>query len=487
MPLLLQRHFYEDKMNLLEYLENYNKKKIVPMHMPGHKRNVNLSPYLKKLYTGCDLTEIYGMDDLHSPEGILKEAMIRAGKLWNSKHSYYLVNGSTGGILAGIRACTNRGDCVLVARNCHKSVYNAIELCGLEPVYILPDMIENLPIYSSVNPMAVYNELNNNKKIKLVILTSPTYEGVISDIKKISEIAHSFNIPVLVDEAHGAHLDISPYFTGGAVKAGADVVIQSLHKTLPSLTQTGIMHLNSKLITQTQLKHQLSIFQTSSPSYLLMSSIDSCVNFIKDNSEMFQSWNENLNTFKNIVTQLEKLQILNYTKNKKDVDLFDKSKIVISTAHTSISGNELMNMLRDNYKIELEMCSGDYAIAMTSMADSRENLVLLADALVDIDRKIEKINRPHFNTSIKKLPQKDLKFFKCKNQKAEIINVRDALGRTSNEYIWIYPPGIPIITPGEIINEETLAIMQTAIDKKMNLQKTCCDTITNISVVSGYR
>lgn len=228
-------------MNLLEYLENYNKKNMIPMHMPGHKRNIELAPYLKKLYANCDFTEIYGMDDLHSPESILKEAMIRAENLWNSKHSYYLVNGSTGGILAGIRACTNRGDYVLVARNCHKSVYNAIDICGLKPIYILPNMIADLPIYSSVNPQVVYNQIEKNKKIKLVIITSPTYEGIISDIGKISEIAHSFDIPVLVDEAHGAHLDISPYFIGGAVKNGADVIVQSLHKTLPSLTQTGII------------------------------------------------------------------------------------------------------------------------------------------------------------------------------------------------------------------------------------------------------
>lgn len=474
-------------MNLLEYLENYNKKNMVPMHMPGHKRNIELATYLKKLYANCDFTEIYGMDDLHSPESILKESMIRAEKFWNSKHSYYLVNGSTGGILAGIRACTNRGDYVLVARNCHKSVYNAIEICGLKPIYILPDMIEDLPIYSSINPQMIYSQIKKNKKIKLVIITSPTYEGVISDIGKISEIAHSFDIPVLVDEAHGAHLDISPYFTGGAVKNGADVVVQSIHKTLPSLTQTGIIHLNSDIIKPEKLQQQLSVFQTSSPSYLFMSSIDNCVDFLKNNIKIFQIWSENLNIFKNKVSQLEKLQILNYTKNadvSKDVFLFDKSKIVISTAYTSISGSELMQVLRNDYNIELEMCSGDYVIAMTSIADSKENLLLLANALIDIDSKIKKTNRECFVTSIKNLPKIDVDFFSNINQETEIIDITNAVGKTSNEYIWIYPPGIPIITPGEIITGETIDIIMTAIEKKMNLQKTVCNKNTDISVIN---
>ncbi|MEE1056923.1 MAG: aminotransferase class I/II-fold pyridoxal phosphate-dependent enzyme [Acutalibacteraceae bacterium] len=475
-------------MNLLEYLENYNKKNMIPMHMPGHKRNIELAPYLKKLYANCDFTEIYGMDDLHSPESILKEAMIRAENLWNSKHSYYLVNGSTGGILAGIRACTNRGDYVLVARNCHKSVYNAIEICGLKPIYILPNMIADLPIYSSVNPQIVYNQIEKNKKIKLVIITSPTYEGIISDIGKISEIAHSFDIPVLVDEAHGAHLDISPYFIGGAVKNGADVIVQSLHKTLPSLTQTGIIHLNSDIIKPEKLQQQLSVFQTSSPSYLFMSSIDNCVNFLGNNIITFQSWNENLNVFKNKVLQLKKLQILNYTKNadiSKEVFLFDKSKIVISTSYTSISGNELMQILRNNYNIELEMCSGDYVIAMTSMADSKENLLSLANALIDIDSKIKKTNRECFVTSIKNLPKMDVDFFRNINQETEIIDITNAVGKTSNEYIWIYPPGIPIITPGEIITSETIDIIMTVIEKKMNLQKTVCNKNTDISVINS--
>lgn len=473
-------------MTLLEHLENYNNKNTTPFHMPGHKRNAQLADYLKKLGAEYDFTEIYSMDDLHDPNGIIKECQQNAEALWNSKHSYFMVNGSTGGILAGIRACTKANDRVLVARNCHKSVYNAIELCNLIPQYILPEMVIGLPFYSSVAPQSVYNALSKadetGNKISLIILTSPTYEGIISDIRQITEIAHSFNVPVLVDEAHGSHLDISPYFTNGAVKAGADVVIQSLHKTLPSLTQTAIIHLNSDIIKSAELQRQLAIFQTSSPSYLLMSSIDSCIRFVQENREMFSTWNNNLNYFKNRVEGLKNLSVLGYTK-RHNFYAFDKSKIVISTVGTSINGSTLMNILRTKYNIELEMCSADYAIAMTSIADTTENFTALANALLEIDKSITKIERNTLSATISELPPISKSISTALYSKAEQLDIYSAVGRISAEYVWVYPPGIPIITPGEIITEATVKIIETAINNNLNIQKTSSANTNRISVI----
>ncbi len=461
-------------MTLLKHLQNYNDKKVTPLHMPGHKRNVMLAEYLDIFGAEYDFTEIYSMDDLHDPQEIIKSCQQNAQALWGSKHSHFLVNGSTGGILAGIRACTKINDRVLVARNCHKSVYNAIELCNLIPKYILPDMLEKLPAYSSVNPKAVYNALKESfdkgEKISLVILTSPTYEGVISDIKSITEIAHSFGVPVLVDEAHGSHLDISKLFTNGAVRAGADIVVQSLHKTLPSLTQTAIIHFNSNIIKSEELQRQLSIFQTSSPSYLLMSSIDSCIRFVQQNKSLFNSWHENLIFFKSKIADLKNLSILSYTM-LDNYYAFDKSKIVISTAGTSINGNMLMNILRTEYNIELEMCSADYVIAMTSIADSRENLEILAEALIAIDKTICKANRDTLFTAISNLPEASKTILDALYSEAEEIYISLSIGKISAEYIWVYPPGIPIITPGEKITEDTVNIIQTAISCNLNLQK----------------
>lgn len=473
-------------MTLLKYLEDYTNTNALPMHMPGHKRNTKLASYLKKLYANCDLTEIHGMDDLHAPEGILNDCMKKAEKLWNSQHSFYVVNGSTGGILAGIRACTTYGDSILVARNCHKSVYNAIELLGLNPIYILPDILENYPIYTSINTIDVFNALKENKNIKLVVLTSPTYEGIISNIVEITKIAHSFNVPVLVDEAHGSHLDLSPYFTNGSVKGCADITVQSLHKTLPSLTQTAILHLNSDIITPQQIQRQLSIFQTSSPSYLLMSSIDSCIELITEHKELFEIWHKNLEYFKNEISKLKNLEILGYTKSgniSKEIYAFDKSKIVISTANTNINGNILMDILRTKYNIELEMCSGDYAIAMTSMADVRENLERLAKALLEIDSSIFPAKRKTIVTSISNLPTQKIVVSKAVNGNYKTINISESKGFVSAEYIWVYPPGIPFITPGEIITDEIITSISTAISNKMNLQKTISTQNSDVAVI----
>lgn len=472
-------------MKLIEYIENYTNSNALPFHMPGHKRNLEFAQYLRLLGAKYDLTEIYNMDDLHNPKGIIKHCTEKAEKLWKSECSFLLVNGSTAGILAGIRACTSYGDTILVARNCHKSVYNAIELCGLNPIYNIPKISEKLPIYTSVNPDEIRKVISRESNIKLIILTSPTYEGIISNIREICTTAHKYGIPVLVDEAHGAHLDLSEYFTGGAIGGGADIVIQSLHKTLPSLTQTAILHINSDLVSYQKIKHQLSVFQTSSPSYIFISSIDSCIELIQ-NKSLFRCWNDNLNFFRERVKYLKNLKIINYTDNineYQNIYCFDNSKIVISTSNTNINGNELSIILRKKFNIELEMCSGDYAIAMTSMADSRENIKCLANALLDIDSQISYLNRKSICANIKNLPEIVFEPSQIQNKEVVTVEVKKSFDKISAEYIWIYPPGIPVITPGEKISDETIQIINTAKNLKLNIQKTLSENLDNISII----
>ena len=263
--------------NLEERLENYFNEDYLPMHMPGHKRNIKLLG--EKLPYRIDITEIDGFDDLHHPEGIIKEIEEKAKKIYKSNKSFILVNGSTCGILAGIRSVVNYGDKVLVARNSHKSVYNAIEINCLNPIYVLPK-IDKYGINKNIKADDIENILEKNKDIKLVIITSPTYEGVLSDVKSIVNIAHKYKVPVLVDEAHGAHLSFMENSNFEALNCGADIVIQSLHKTLPALTGTAILHIKGDLVKEEDVRRELSIFETSSPSYILMSSIDECLSLI---------------------------------------------------------------------------------------------------------------------------------------------------------------------------------------------------------------
>ncbi len=474
-------------MTLGEYLKQYHNTGVIPFHMPGHKRNTDFAPYLKKLGADIDFTEIEPTDDLHHAQGILKTCMQKAEQLWGSKRSFFMVNGSTGGILAGIRACTDYGDKVLIARNCHKAVYNAIELFGLQPTYILPEYLEPYSVYGSISPEKVERILEKHTDIRLIVITSPTYEGIISDIRSLAEIAHRFHIPLIVDEAHGSHLDLSAYFKGGAVKGGADIVIQSLHKTLPSLTQSAVIHLNSEKVSAKSLQRQLSLFQTSSPSYLLMSSIDSCVELIKDKS-LFKTWYDNLLLFREKISALNKLKILGYTDEINSFSAvfgFDYGKLLISCADTPLKGNQLAELLQQEYHMDFEMSSTDTLLAMTSMADTPENLLYLAESLLAVDKKITVTEHKAYDTYIRHIPESRLSIAKaveCKTVRT--IPVSESIGSTCAEYIWIYPPGIPLITPGEVINCEITEIIKTAVCQNLNLQKTSSENNSEISVIS---
>ncbi len=424
--------------SLKQLLEQYRQQNILPMHMPGHKRNPELAPYLNHLSEQWDITEIQGFDNLHGAQGILKEAMERATKHWESDRSRFLVNGSTCGILAGIRALTKRGDQILVARNCHKSVFHAIELCGLQPVFLLPPLMKT-GLFGSLQPEQVEEKLKEYSDIKLVVVTSPTYEGVISDIFSICNIAHQRNIPVLVDEAHGAHLGFHPYFSGGAVKAGADVVVQSLHKTLPSLTQTAILHTNGSQVNAKRLDHELSVFETSSPSYLLLASIDGCMGQLRE--EYFTPWEQALKLFYQATASLKNLCILQKTKEQF---LRDPSKIVILSKNGIRLGEELRKR-----KIEPELIAPSFVLAMTGMGDTPKTLQALADALLEIDR----LNLDEMKTDplVPRLPQLVMLPEQALEQEFEFIPPNKAKGRISAEYIWAYPPGIPLLIPGEQI------------------------------------
>ena len=463
---------------LEEELENYFDENYLPMHMPGHKRNIKLLG--EKLPYKIDITEIEGFDDLHHPEGIIKEIEEKAKKIYKSKKSFILVNGSTCGILAGIRSVVNYGDKVLVARNSHKSVYNAIEINCLNPIYVLPK-IDKYGINKNIKADDIENILEKNKDIKLVIITSPTYEGVLSDVKSIVNIAHKYKVPVLVDEAHGAHLSFMENSNFEALNCGADIVIQSLHKTLPALTGTAILHIKGDLVKEEDVRRELSIFETSSPSYILMSSIDECLDLIERNGEkLFLDYQENLKYFYNEAKALKKLKVLGNELLEKN--LYDFGKIVVITKNTNVTGKELSDILRKDYKIEVEMSSNYYIIAMTSICDSKESFERLLNALKEIDLKLEEVEDNTVSYKIQ-LPKKEMTIneaLESKNFKLE--NYKNLEGKISKEYIFAYPPGIPIITPGEVFDKNIINIIESYIKSNIELISTF-NKFPNIKIV----
>lgn len=463
---------------LYDKLKNYSKSGIYPFHMPGHKRTditeEGIIPY------NIDITEIHDFDNLHSPNGVIDEIQKKAAKLYNAKNAFILINGSTGGILSAIRSMTNQGDKILMARNCHKSVYNSAELLNLNADYIFPDTDSRYNILTSVSTCDIEDKLTkHNDEIRLVIITSPTYEGVVSDIKSISEICHKHGAKLLVDEAHGAHFPFSDNFPDEALNCGADAAVLSLHKTLPSLTQTALLITNDSEISEI-LAENLAVFETSSPSYILMSSIEKCLDFCENSKDKFKEYCCNLKTVR------EKLENLKYLKiyNKSDTDFdYDIGKIVISTANTNISGTKLAEILRNNYQIETEMAYSDYVIAMTSVCDTEKGFNMLSDALISIDSELSK------GADTERVPLKNLytgkNFNACELYKfnKETIPFQNSEFRTSAEYIWAYPPGIPLIVPGEIISKELINYIEYLSACKVEIMSTKGGMTNYISVV----
>lgn len=443
-------------MDLYNHLLQYKKEGYYPMHMPGHKRNLGFvmdNPY------SIDITEIEGFDNLHEAEGILLQSMEQAANVFKTKQSYFLINGSTSGILAGISACTQKGDKIMMARNSHKAVYNAVYLRELEPVYLYPSMDESSGIAGSINANEVKRILQQNEDIKLIVITSPSYEGVISDIKEIAKIAHRYKVPLLVDEAHGAHLSFHDSFPKSSIALGADIVIQSIHKTLPAFTQTAILHRNSDLVREEELKRYLSIYQTSSPSYILMAGITNCINFLeKDATIAFEEYVKNLDSFYSQVSSLESIKVWQPCLNEFCYQR-DPSKIIVMSNCKELTGVKLYEILLNKYKIQVEMTSKNYVLCMTSVCDTKEGFSRLLHALYEIDEEYKAYgNLFHLEPKYIDFIQPEIRQLHsaCVDAKRKQIKLMDSLNQIAAEYVYLYPPGIPILVPGEVITKEVL-------------------------------
>ncbi len=437
---------------LYDKLLEYSKTDYYPMHMPGHKRNTELlsmvNPY------AIDITEIEGFDNLHQAEGVLLELGSRLQALYKAGRSYPLVNGSTVGILAGISALTDRGSQILMARNCHKAVYHAVLLRGLEPIYLYPEFIPEESIYGGLKASQVEELLITHQGVKLVVITSPTYEGVVSDIRAIAEVTHKAGALLLVDEAHGAHFGFHEAFPQSAVTQGADVVIQSLHKTLPAFTQSAVLHSNICRY-NLQIEQYLAIYESSSPSYLLMAGMDRCVSLLEGHAkELFDAYYDKLQRFRNSVRTLKNIRLLDRSlAGCAGVYELDPSKLVLRVGGSGLTGPELFRRLRTEYHIVLELEAGDYVLGMTSICDTEEGFERLGRALTEIDSKITgSIGTKRTQHSEVSKPGRVMKPQEAAEQPSEEIPLFGSLNRISAEFIGIYPPGIPMVVPGEVID-----------------------------------
>ena len=456
---------------LYDRLSAYQASDYYGFHMPGHKRQ---SSWGENLPFGIDITEIEGFDDLHHAEGILKEAQELTARVYGAEESRFLVNGSTVGILSAILGCTKKGDKILFARQCHKSVYHAVYLNELNPVYLYPEFDENLHLNTYISVSAVKTALMEQSDIRAVVIVSPTYDGVISDIKGIAEVVHAYGIPLIVDEAHGAHLGFHPYFDENALAKGADVVIHSVHKTLPSLTQTALLHVQGEIADRRRIFRYLDMLQSSSPSYVLMASIDNCVHLLAEKrDEMFVPYVKRLQKVRAELKQMKYLKLL-------ETEHYDWSKIVVSAKGVGLSGRELYRILRVKYHLQMEMAAGTYVIAMTSVSDTEEGFRRLTEALLEIDQEIGSANaqivqmndeehtaweqEDAAEDAMGRLPvnpqiMNSAQAMNVELKETEMVLWEESVGRIAVEYAYLYPPGSPLIVPGERVTEETVSLL----------------------------
>lgn len=436
-------------------LEQYSKSDYYPFHMPGHKRAAveHGNPY------EVDITEIEGFDNLHHAEGILKEAQKRAAELYGARQSFYLVNGSTCGILAAISSSVSFGGRILMARNSHKAAYHAVLLRHLQVEYLYPKVMQ-VGIQGAITPEQVEEAWQEQGPFEAVFVTSPTYDGVVSDIEKIAEIVHAHGAILIVDEAHGAHFGFGKKFPISSVKKGADLVIQSLHKTLPSFTQTALLHLCSKRVSEDLVQRYLGIYQTSSPSYVFMGGMDRCMRLLQEQGqELFAAYEKRLERFYEETADLRHLRILNRTEAqqcKKAGELYDwdYGKILIFTGKSSCSGEALYERLLQEYHLQMEMCTASYVTAMTSIFDSTEGFARLSKALHEVDASLAEFEtesaRQNFIQQLYRPLCTAVSMYEAMEEMETVrLPFGEAEGRISAEFLYLYPPGIPIVVPGE--------------------------------------
>ena len=437
-----------DEKLLLDRLNDYAALDVLPMHMPGHKRNTERYSWLKELGGGLDITEIRDFDDVVEIRSI---PQVR---------SFLCMNGSTGGILAAVRTAVGPGDLLLMARNCHKAVYHAAEICGARVEYLLPDWDAEWGIFSRVRPETVKTALESLTRTgsslpAAVVITSPTYEGDVSDITAIAKICRESGVPLIVDEAHGAHFGL-PGFPESAISCGADAVIQSLHKTLPSPTQTAVVHCSGRLIDGDELRRQLLIFQTSSPSFLLMGAAEKAIAHVKEHgAEEAAAWLRRIDQVKKAVEALPALKL-------RQTD--DPSKLLVGTG---LSGGEWMDRLRRTYRIEAEMAEHQAVLFMTGMGDTEKGMERLIRSLREEAAQLPTYHPGSYPAPA--LPKKVIEACEAVRMKKLQCPLEQAEGKISADYQWKYPPGIPFLVPGERIDAVSLEKAAAGGIKTLNI------------------
>ncbi|WP_078381046.1 aminotransferase class I/II-fold pyridoxal phosphate-dependent enzyme [Sutcliffiella halmapala] len=471
--------YSQNETPLFTGLLNHAKKNPVQFHIPGHKKGAGIDPEFREFIgdnaLSIDLINIGPLDDLHQPKGMIKDAQDLAAKAFGADHTFFSVQGTSGAIMTMVMAVCGPGEKIIVPRNVHKSVMSAIVFSGAVPIFIHPEVDKELGISHGITTDSVERALQQHPDAKGVLVINPTYFGISADLSQIVEIAHSFNVPVLVDEAHGVHIHFHEELPLSAMQAGADMAATSVHKLGGSMTQSSILNVREGLVNVNRIQGILSMLTTTSTSYLLLASLDVARKRLATEGHMLIEKTIQLaNKTRDAINEIENLYCVgSEILGRKATFDYDPTKLIISVKKLNITGYEVENWLRKNYNIEVELSDLYNILCIITPGDTEVETGILLQALqelsnehrdqaADISKQV-KVFLP--DIPVLAIAPRDAFY-----SETEVVPFEKSAGRIIAEFIMVYPPGIPIFTPGEIITEDNLAYITKTLEVGLPVQ-----------------
>ncbi|WP_054742499.1 aminotransferase class I/II-fold pyridoxal phosphate-dependent enzyme [Cellulosilyticum ruminicola] len=477
----------QERMPIYEALERYKKMRIVPFDVPGHKQgqgNKELTNFLGENCLSVDVNSMKPLDNLCHPVSVIKEAESLAAEAFGAKHAFFMVGGTTSAVQAMVMTACKRGDKIIMPRNVHRSAINALVVCGAVPIYVNPGVNKELGIPLGMSYEDVKTAILQNPDAKAVLVNNPTYYGICSPLKAITELAHQHGMLVLVDEAHGTHFYFNDKLPASAMSVGADMAAVSMHKTGGSLTQSSFLLINNE-VREGYVRQIINLTQTTSGSYLLMSSLDiSRKNLAICGQEIFDRVIELASYARDEINKIGGFNAFGKELiNGDTVYDFDVTKLSIHTREMGLAGIEVYDMLRDDYGIQIEFGDIGNVLAIISVGDKELNIERLISALSEIKRlhtkdKSGMFDHEYIDPIVAMTPQEA--FYASKVS----MPIGESEGQICSEFVMCYPPGIPILAPGEGITADILNYIVYAKEKGCFLTGTEDINIEYINVVA---
>ncbi len=479
---------------LFDALMEYHNNDTTPFHVPGHKRGQGMVEKFRDFVgtnvLSIDVTVFKQVDSLHKPTSVIKEAQELAADAYNADHTFFSIHGTSGAIQAMIMSVVSQGDKIIIPRNVHKSITAGIILSGASPVYMHPEIDDRVGVALNVTPETVKKTLELNSDAKAVLIINPTYYGVSTDIAEIAQIVHEYNIPLIVDEAHGPHLHFNNRLPISAMDAGADICSQSTHKIVGSMTQSSLLHVRKGIVDVNRVKTVISLLQTTSPSYVLLASLDCArMQLAEEGKELLDKAIDLAEYAREKINRIKGFYCFGKeVLSKKGAYGFDPTKVTITSRDIGLSGYELERILAEKYFIQPELSDLYNILCVFSFGDTKERVDKLIHALEEISAEQScKETVSSKAPGIPDIPESALTPRDAFNSLTISIPIDDSIGLISAEFMMAYPPGIPILCPGEIITQEIVDYVKALKAANLYVQGTEDPEVNNIKIVSDLQ